>query len=112
MNFAVSGARAVEPLLCLGAFASSVAGAKTKVSPVVGCCWPSSKEGREKITLPILEAPPPKQAFQRSGGQNFHGARSACASCSEGNPRGWDFSRGSHLGEQHQVAGTPALAGK
>lgn len=44
MNFAASSARVVKPLLSLGAFRSSVAGTKTKVSPVAACHWPSSKQ--------------------------------------------------------------------
>lgn len=50
MNFAANSAKAVKPLLSLGAFPSSVAGARTKVSPVAGCCWPSSKQEMEEMT--------------------------------------------------------------
>lgn len=58
MNFSVSGAKAVKSFLFLSSF-SSVAEAKTKISPVAACCWLNSKQGLEDMTWSALEVPPP-----------------------------------------------------
>ena len=90
MNFAAMSAKAGKPLLTPGARpCSSVAGAKTKVSSVAGCPWPGSGGGgHAEVTWPILEAPPPKPTFQRSGGPTCEGwgCRSDSASHLEGTP--------------------------
>lgn len=101
MNVAASSAKAVKPLFSLGAFPSSSAGAKSKVSPVAACLWPHSKQGLEEV---VYLGNPISQTFWNSGGQIFQGARSDSSPCSEGSPPGLGFSRWHHVGEQHQVA--------
>lgn len=84
MNFAASGVKTVKSLFFLGAFSSFVAEAKTTFPPAAACHWPSSRWGLEEMTWPTLEAPPPKQALQRSGG--LTGFRS------QGTHGGWGYS--------------------
>lgn len=64
MNFAAIGAQTVKPLLWV--FSLSLWLDVIGLTPM----------GREEVTWTACEAPPPKQAFQRSGGLTFGGGRS------------------------------------
>lgn len=109
MNFAAIGGKAVKRLLSLGPCPSSVAGAKTKVSPVAGCRWPSSS-GARGGDLAYLGSPASQTSLsdvERS--DLWWGAgRFDSAPAQRGTHQDCDFSRGHHLGEQHGKDGPPA----